>query len=416
MLSRFYKKFSIYEGIVIFIVFIGIGFFYVGFFYPDPYAISRWRPLSKLIERGMRIIIPLLTFMLMLLYYKLKTQHIKVEHIVLLLGGLLFSLLLCYPIADYFYHESGVEMRYKLERYHPYLQLAPHNFSRHKPLQEGQFSIMCLGGSTTEFKDSAGKGWPERVEEILQRHFENENIKVYNEGRQWYTTLHSLINYEVNLRQYKPDVLIVMHTINDLLHNADFCYFSYGSFREDYGHFYGPITKTIKHQGLQNFFVEHFRYFWYHKPRRVIEQEIFPGEIPFERNLHTLIDLAEKDLSTIVFMTQPSLYKNDITKDERAALYMLNYEAIGPDRKWSYNSAFNGFERYHAIVRNIAKNRGIILIDLEKRIPKSLEYFSDDVHYKDQTFDLIAKEVAEELINNNTTATKILQFLGKSPL
>lgn len=397
MLSKLFKKYSIFELIIIFLFLIGVGYLYIGFYYPDP---NEWGLWSFAVTWGTRIIIPIVTFIILIVYHKIKIKQIEFSHIGLLLGSTFFIILICYPIANYFYNRA-TDMKNKLDQYHPYLQLVPGDFIVDEPFKENQYRIICLGGSTTEFKDSTNTGWPRRVEEILQRQYNNRNIKVYNQGRQWYTTLHSLINYQVNLRQYKPEVLIVMHTINDLLHNADFSYFSHGSFREDYGHFYGPVNRVIRRKGIEEFLWEKFKHSWYYKQRKIIDQTKFPGAISFERNLNTLIDLAEKDSTKIILMTQPSLYKKETTNDLKAVLYMLNNEAIGPHSKWSYQSALNGFKTYNSIVRKVAKYRGVILIDLEKVIPKTLAYFYDDVHYKYQTFDLVAKEVANRLINNN---------------
>jgi hypothetical protein len=287
-----------------------------------------------------------------------------------------------------------------LGQFHPYLQLKPRELEAEPGFRAETFRIVCLGGSTTEFGDSQGRTWPDRVQEILRKELNTQEIKVYNQGRQWYTTLHSLVNFETNVRPSRPNFIIVMHTINDLLHNADFCYFSKGPFRKDYGHFYGPVSRIIRRPTLAEFTWEKFQAIWYHRPRTVVAQRVFPGEESFRRNLNTLIDLAEKDQTQVVLMTQPSLYLERPVAEVLDALYMLNVEAVGPNRKWSYRSAYTGFQRYAAIVRETAESRGASLIDLETRIPKTLEYFWDDVHYQDHTFDLIAENVATSLIRS----------------
>ncbi|MFX0137460.1 MAG: SGNH/GDSL hydrolase family protein [Candidatus Hodarchaeota archaeon] len=397
MSSKFYKKYSIFEHIMIFLFLAVVGYLYIGFYYPDP---NEWGLWSFAVTWGSRIIIPIVTFTILIAYHQIKTKQIELSHIGLLLGSTFFIILISYPIANFFYNRS-MDMKNKLDQYHPYLQLVPKDFIIDEPFKKNQYLIICLGGSTTEFKDSTNIGWPERVEEILQRQYKTKNIRVYNQGRQWYTTLHTLINYQVNLRQYKPDVLIVMHAINDLLHNADFSYFSHGSFREDYGHFYGPVNRIIRRKGIEEFLWEKFKHSWYHNPRNIIGQNKFPGAVSFERNLNTLIDLVEKDSITIVLMTQPSVYREKPTEQIKSVLHMLNNEAIGSHSKWSYKSALNGFKIYNSIIRKIARDRGVFLIDLDMIVPKTLEYFSDDVHYKYPAFELIAKEVAKELININ---------------
>ena len=72
---------------------------------------------------------------------------------------------------------------------------------------------------------------PTRVQARLRDADTARPVEVSNLGRQWYTSHHSLINYASNLRPLRPDVVVVMHAINDVLHNADFSYFSRGPFR-----------------------------------------------------------------------------------------------------------------------------------------------------------------------------------------
>ncbi|MFC2061232.1 SGNH/GDSL hydrolase family protein [Elusimicrobiota bacterium] len=328
-----------------------------------------------------------------MIYRKIKAGQIELKNAAMVAISIFMALLIIYPILSlYYYREKD------LGKYHPYFQLAPNKVPAALQTKENSLVIICLGGSTTEFKDSAGLGWPKRVEQLLQNQLKNKNVSVLNQGRQWYTTLHSLINYETNLRQHKPDVLIVMHTINDLLHNADFSYFSHGSFREDYGHFYGPVNDLITRVSLEKRLLNFIGHFWYHFSRKTIDTETFPGEISFENNLKTLIDIAKKDKTRIVLVTQPSLYRKNIPEHFKSALYMLNSEAIGPNYKWSYNTALSGFERYNSIIRRIAREYNVDLIDLETQIPKTLEYFKDDVHYHDKTFTLVSSEITKALL------------------
>jgi hypothetical protein len=140
------------------------------------------------------------------------------------------------------------------------------------------------------------------------------------------------------------------------------------------------------------------RRLWYFPPRQIVDQKAFPGLDPFRRNLETLADLARRDGIPIVFMTQPNLYSEEMTEDEERSLRMLHDEAIGPDRQWSLATAANGFRQYREAVIESARERGTALIDLETAVPRTLDYFCDDVHYQDKAYDLVAQTVAEGLL------------------
>lgn len=395
-------------GILSLIVFIAVsGYIWWGFFYPDPFALRKFTPLYiAAISWGMRIIIPLIVLAVIGGYFGLKTGKIAGTNIALVIASLVLGALLLFPIGTTLHHSSS-DIAGKIEKYHPYLQLIPPALTAHAvESSKDKLNIMCLGGSTTQYKDEQKFGWPGRVQKQLREHYQRQDIRVHNLGMQWYSTQHTLINYQQNLRQHKPDVIIVMHAINDLLHNADFSYFSGAAFREDYGHFYGPVKRIIKRESFAGSLLDKFSYFWYHKPRQVVDQHQFPGLASFERNLNTLIDLAETDGVGVVLMTQPCMIREDYTAKEAEKFYMINQEAIGPTKTWNVETALRGMQQYNDMVRRIAGERNVNLIDLEKFVPKSLSYFDDEVHYADPAFDLIGETVSEHLIRINIDQMK----------
>ena len=367
---------------------------YIGLFSTNPrlQAGSRLLILQWIARFG----IPILAAGLLYLCYGIGSARIPLSSVAVLGASLLFCALLAYPLLLYFNPDRA--RRESIERYHPYLQISPPDFrERRSNSTMPRFKIFCLGGSTTELADTKGRDWPSRVEERLKGTIPDRQIEVHNLARRWYTTQHTLINYAINLRQHRPNVVIVTHAINDLLHNADFCYYSGGKFREDYGHFYGPIYRLIQRPSDWEPLYRKIRMIWYYTPREVIDTEEFPGLVPFKRNLHTLIDLAKIDGTTVVLMTQPYLIKASLSAAEDAALRMVHVEAVGPNKEWSIYTARRGMEKYTAAVRNVAEEKGVQVIDLERVVPKSLEYFTDDVHYRDKTFDLIADHIADRL-------------------
>ena len=328
---------------------------------------------------------------LVLLYWAVRTGRLTPGMVALTVASVGLCLLIAYPFASYLYDRS---FRSQLALFHPYLQLVPKPYHPRKaPDGTRPLRIFCLGGSTTEFVDSTGKGWPSRLEERLQGLAPGRKIEVHNLGRQWYTSLHILINYAANLRQYKPDVIIVMVAINDLLHNADFSRFSVAPFKADYRHFYGPIYRLIEHPSLVGRVRQVFDHMWYYGSPKPVDSNSFPGLKPFARNLGTIVDLARLDGTRVVLMAEPNIYKESLTPKEKAALAMVNTEAVGMNERWTVGTAMKGMQKYNAEIRKIASEKGVYFIDLEKAVPKDLAHFTDDVHYQDRSFDLIARYV-----------------------
>lgn len=338
-----------------------------------------------------KITLPLLLAVILLVIAGTAKKKISGNSVVLLLITFVLLALIGYPVSDYFYKK-----KYNLDssKYHTYLQLVPpvpNNYDSTK------FNVFCLGGSTTEFKDDKGRDWPGMVENKLKKDFNLADIKVYNLGRIWYTTQHSLTNYIQNLRKHKPDMIIIMHAINDAWHNADFSRFSNGPFRPDYGHYLGPEAYMIKAPSLFSYLSDIFSQLWYADDVEVIDTKEFPGLKSFKNNLTTLIQLAKIDSTEVLLMTQPNLLKETMSAEEIKSLTMLNKEAAGNGKRWSVSTGFNVLNAYNETVIKTAEKEKTGLIDLDKQIPKTLEYFYDDVHYKGKSYDLIADIVAERI-------------------
>jgi hypothetical protein len=189
-----------------------------------------------------------------------------------------------------------------------------------------------------------------------------------------------------------------MQSVNDLLMNADFSYMSHGPFRDDYGHFYGPVNRIIDRRSLWHYLRDVVRGIWYATPRRTVTTDRFPGLSVYERNINTIIELAERDSTMVILMTEPCLMKREMSEKELAAVGMIKVEAINDTIVWDKETVVNGMEQYNNALRAIARVHNLPLIDLEREIPKSLTYFRDEVHYQDTSYSIIAPIVARELL------------------
>lgn len=376
-----------------------LGYVWYGFLFPDPFFVSKFTLLGKVTYLWLpRILIPILYFIIILLIV-IKNRK-TAQNIAIVIFTFFVLGIIAYPVLDILYYsESSSRNNSAIGRYHPYLQINPPLVQRLDSVSEtGTVRIFCLGGSTTEFKDSKGIGWPDRLEKELRGIYKSDSIFVFNFGKAWYTTLHSLINYEVNLRKYKPDVIIIMHNINDFLHNADFSYLSKSGFRDDYGHFMGPSRNIFKNNGLFGKYLNYFKQTWYTKSRITFNQDSFPGLEPFSWNINTLIDLATLDNTTVILLTQPNILTENMDEQTKKICAMVNYEAVGKDKKWGYETAFIGMKQYNEKIKSISETRDVHFIDLEMYVQKSLKYFKDEVHYSDTTYNIISNILAKEIV------------------
>ena len=79
---------------------------------------------------------------------------------------------------------------------------------------------------------------------------------------------------------------------------------------------------------------------------------------------------------------------------------MLRYEAIGPGKQWSASTILRGFRQYQEAMRIASVQSQTGWLDLEKKIPKNLDIFIDDVHYTEAGYDQVADKITHYLIRH----------------
>jgi len=374
------------------------GAFAIGFFYPDDLITGKD---SYGIHHKLAIALQVIGVMLVPLivggYLLIRTGKLAWNRVLVAMLGVVAPLFVLYPfLAEIYVTYRNTNLR---DNFHPYLQIAPPPFSLQETSSNTQpIRIVCLGGSTTGRTNTKGRQWTQMVEDKLRTLCPECNVEVYNQGVDWYTTLHSIINYTTNIRQYHPDIVVVMHGINDLMHNVDFGHLSSGAFRNDYGHYLGPLGDVIVSHGILGGLYGHFRMHWFAPSRQEIVVDKFPGAAPFRRNLETLFDMSQLDGAKFVILTEAYLYHPDLTPEEQRKLLMLKFEAHNATLGWNLKTAINGMREYDDLIRAVAKNRKANLVDLDAMIPRSLRYFLDDVHFTDESFDIVSENVSGTLL------------------
>lgn len=99
--------------------------------------------------------------------------------------------------------------------YHNELGYRGDSFPREKP--EGEFRVICAGGSTTYTSGvrEPASSYPALLETALhERGY--PHVRVINAGAMEYKSWETLINLELRLLDLDPDVLIVYHGVNDV--------------------------------------------------------------------------------------------------------------------------------------------------------------------------------------------------------
>ncbi len=268
-------------------------------------------------------------------------------------------------------------------------------FSRAKT---AMFRILCLGGSTTWGHHlETDQTWPFMLQQRLRKF--GYDVEVINAGRPWYTTVHSITNYATQMRYYNPDVVVVMHGVNDLAR-------SFPAPNEpppewDYGSYQGPMKNVLSGYRANNrstklgdlnpfrlirssaiYRLAFDRSDGSAIPEQRLSRDDFPTLEPFRTHLDYLTRLCLDDHRAVVLATQAHVY-------ERADMATLPH--FDSTMRQTYMKTRSGAVAAAAsvrsamrIVRNtvhdVARRRGVAVADIQQTVGNDAKYFVDDFH------------------------------------
>ena len=343
--------------------------------------------------------VPVLALPFLLLYVQRK---IGTRNLLYSLMPAFLLLLLVYIILSSYYYQTQTHL------FDPFLQAPPPLIDKGRlKRSDDVYRIVTIGGSTTRNGHlPEEQRYPNVLESILKEKYPKLEIDVFNAGMDWWTTKHSLINYVTNVRDWAPDLVIVMHAINDLYRSFSPEAYAVGEYNPSWSHFYGPaIGGANPPSYLGHLNRRYFRriiWRWY-PGYRYIEVD-YPVEryvsiTQFEGNLRKLVHYVRSDGVDLLLLTQPSILKEGMTKEERKVLKIGFGFCITPRNWWkseypSPRSLYAALNAFNDTTRRVAKEEDVPLVDLAEAVPKTLEYFVDDVHYTPRGSELVAKFIA----------------------
>lgn len=86
------------------------------------------------------------------------------------------------------------------------------------PKPDGEYRIVCLGGSTTYTGCVSGWMWAYPHQTQVQLHDRGyTHVRVINAGAEAWTSYESLASFELRVLDWDPDCIIVYHGVNDIL-------------------------------------------------------------------------------------------------------------------------------------------------------------------------------------------------------
>ncbi|MCL4503140.1 MAG: SGNH/GDSL hydrolase family protein [Deltaproteobacteria bacterium] len=277
------------------------------------------------------------------------------------------------------------------------------------------FKIFFLGASTTAciYADEESR-FPYLVGNLLEQQT-GKKVTSINSGAGGNNSLHSLDILLNKLIPQKPDAVVLMHNINDLVALIyDKTYWSRNPTRQpiiDYK-LYKDLTgiKAVStlardtyipnlHLAIRSLSHKIFR-----KKTRDPEDEYayirgkkiaFNGAQilnEFRMNLQTFIYICKARHITPVLMTQFNRYKKDPDPKIKAA--MAGFEKDSGISEPQFKEIY---DQFNEAVRQVGHQNGVLVIDLARLIPQESQYMYDVVHLNTTGSKLAARLISEQL-------------------
>lgn len=271
------------------------------------------------------------------------------------------------------------------------------------PKPQGEFRIFLIGGSTAECLSVDDS---QAINTVLQNELTRkipagQTVKVYTaakSGDRSYDHIAMIVHRLVHLQ---PDLIVVFAGFNDLnasMKHADYLHYKNNGYETrlagrtlammlvtefELGRRVQSVMKSLTGKTDRQIFEEIPVKTDYKEKVKVRLSVPVSDEFPrtdqaaYRRNLATIEGVARAHGIQLVLMTQPSSWNSAIDPNIRN-WHWMTYRA---GKTYSENSMDVALTALNNVMIEVGKERGVPVLDLAKSIPKSTEFFIDDVHF-----------------------------------
>lgn len=254
--------------------------------------------------------------------------------------------------------------------------------------------LLTLGGSVM-FNDNITL----QLKEHLQKISDNK-IELQGAGLRSHTSASSLIKYQQFYGQFDIDYVLIYHGINDLWTN----HVAIEDFTEDYSHYINSYKRNFL---LDNSVLARVIYnaFASAPPPYQHNGANFASAKTFEQNLRFLIAAIKKSGATPVLMTFawhiPEGYSKAKFENFRAGYNrnsLDNNADLWPVEIWGdIDYVKTGLNKHNAIIKSLAQELSIPLIDQHSLLSNNIDNFGDICHFSNRGRQQFIQNIASHL-------------------
>ena len=128
---------------------------------------------------------------------------------------------------------------------------------------------------------------------------------------------------------------------------------------------------------------------------------LFAELAAYVRNVNAVVDHVEKAGKRVIFLTQPTLWRRGMAKEELALIWGggTNFFDAGPGKEYySAEVLAETMKRYNDALRGVCRDRGVECVEIAGALPKTAEVFYDDAHFTEYGSGILADAFAEYLL------------------
>jgi lysophospholipase L1-like esterase len=263
--------------------------------------------------------------------------------------------------------------------------------------------IAYVGSSTTYCAEVSGNDatWPHIVTAALRKKWPAVPMDYINAGVPGFTAKTTIENVGKRVHPLNPDVIVIYEGHNDISRN------SFELAVKD-----GLITRRLEQELM---WPSRYSLLWnlVEKNLHILNQQrlahaTVSGKLnyqaqtlvaPFGRDLNELVSVSQRSASLVAVATLSNRLRKEQTRDERTRssvthLYYMPY--MSPD------GLIDAYTTYNNEIRQVARERGALLISGEDTIPGDGEHFVDSIHFTDKGSMAMADRVIAALVASDS--------------
>jgi lysophospholipase L1-like esterase len=293
------------------------------------------------------------------------------------------------------------------------------------PKPEGEFRIVCIGGSTTYTPDVEDfrLSYPAQLE--AQLHARGwQAVRVINAGAESWMSYESLINFELRVLDIEPDLIIVYHGINDII--GRFVY-PVEAYQSDNSGAKGPRVTDIFMPGLLEYST--LVRIWLIRTGRVLPhysvderlnnwQPTFVAYDWYEQNKdgnYPSGAFEEMPADSLLRNNGPSYFKRNIgqlaaiarARDIAVVLASFAHSTAFDDNPWASSEEIAwAYNESNAVLQEVSVETDSTFFDFVARFPDNPKNFTDGFHVNESGARLKAEIFADFLVESGLLPTK----------